>query len=80
MSTDNSHIPSQVKTDIFNKFSLTQINSEISDNFYFIWCRKLTTSAKSLNELQNLTLNNKFLPHPLITDLSNTGVYMLRDH
>lgn len=34
-----------------------------------------STSAKTLNEVQNLTLNNQFLPHPVITDLSNTGIY-----
>lgn len=75
MSTDKPHIPSRVKTDLFSKFSLTQIHSERRDNFYFIWCRISSTSAKTLNELQNFTLNNQFLPHPLITDLSNTGIY-----
>lgn len=75
MSTDNPHIPSQVKTDLFNKFSLTRIHSKISDNFYFIWWRKSSPSAKTLNELQNLTLNNQFLPHPVITDLRDTGIY-----
>lgn len=75
MSTDNPHIPNRVKTDLFSKFGLTQNDSEISDNFYIFWCRIPSTSAKTLNELQNLTVNNQFLPHPLITDLSNTGIY-----
>lgn len=64
-----------VKTDLFSKFSLTLIPSEISDNFYFIRCRILSTSDKTLNELKNLTFNNQFLPHPIITDLSDTGTY-----
>lgn len=75
MSTDNPHIPSRVKTDLFSKFGLTRIHSEISDNFCFIWCRISSPSAKTRTELQNLTLNNQFLPHPVITDLSDTGIY-----
>lgn len=73
MSTDNPHIPSLSENRPFSKFSLTLIPSEISDNFCFIGCRILSTSDKTLNELKNITFNNKFLPQPIIADLSDTG-------